>query len=163
MATFLLEIRTEEIPAAALPGARRQLEELFVKHLGEAGYSGFGLTPLSTSRRLSVVVEDLPQRQADRTEEMTGPPSRVAVDADGKPATYTGSECLPWAGGKTGANYAVQGNLLAGPQVIEAMAATFEAIQGDLATRLVYALAAGQAAGGDARGRQSASCAGPGP
>jgi glycyl-tRNA synthetase beta chain len=85
MATFLLEIRTEEIPAAALPGARRQLEELFVKHLGEAGYSGFGLTPLSTSRRLSVVVEDLPQRQADRTEEMTGPPSRVAVDADGKP------------------------------------------------------------------------------
>jgi uncharacterized Ntn-hydrolase superfamily protein len=79
------------------------------------------------------------------------------VDADGKPATYTGSKCLPWAGGKTGPNYAVQGNLLAGPQVIEAMAATFEAAPGDLATRLVYALAAGQAAGGDARGRQSAA------
>jgi uncharacterized Ntn-hydrolase superfamily protein len=79
------------------------------------------------------------------------------VDAEGKPATYTGSECLPWAGGKTGLNYAVQGNLLAGPQVIEAMAATFEAAPGDLATRLVYALAAGQAAGGDARGRQSAA------
>lgn len=79
------------------------------------------------------------------------------VDADGKPATYTGSECLPWAGGKTGPNYAVQGNLLAGPQVIEAMAATFEAAPGDLATRLVYALAAGQAAGGDARGRESAA------
>jgi uncharacterized Ntn-hydrolase superfamily protein len=79
------------------------------------------------------------------------------VDVEGKPATYTGSECLPWAGGKTGLNYAVQGNLLAGPQVIEAMAATFEAAPGDLATRLVYALAAGQAAGGDARGRQSAA------
>jgi uncharacterized Ntn-hydrolase superfamily protein len=79
------------------------------------------------------------------------------VDADGQPATYTGSECLPWAGGKTGSHYAVQGNLLAGPQVIEAMAATFEAAPGDLATRLVYALAAGQAAGGDARGRQSAA------
>ena len=79
------------------------------------------------------------------------------IDADGKPATYTGSECLPWAGGKTGHNYAVQGNLLAGPQVIEAMAATFEAAPGDLATRLVYALAAGQAAGGDARGRESAA------
>jgi uncharacterized Ntn-hydrolase superfamily protein len=79
------------------------------------------------------------------------------VDASGQPATYTGSECLPWAGGKAGSNYAVQGNLLAGPQVIEAMAATFEAAPGDLATRLVYALAAGQAAGGDARGRQSAA------
>jgi uncharacterized Ntn-hydrolase superfamily protein len=79
------------------------------------------------------------------------------VDASGQAATYTGSECLPWAGGKTGANYAVQGNLLAGPQVIEAMAATFEAAPGDLATRLIYALAAGQAAGGDARGRQSAA------
>jgi hypothetical protein len=79
------------------------------------------------------------------------------VDATGQPATYTGSDCLPWAGGKTGSNYSVQGNLLAGPQVIEAMAATYEAAPGDLATRLVYALAAGQAAGGDARGRQSAA------
>jgi uncharacterized Ntn-hydrolase superfamily protein len=79
------------------------------------------------------------------------------VDANGQAATYTGSECLPWAGGKVGSHYAVQGNLLAGPQVIEAMAATFEAAPGDLATRLVYALAAGQAAGGDARGRQSAA------
>lgn len=79
------------------------------------------------------------------------------IDASGQPATYTGSDCLPWAGGKTGSHYAVQGNLLAGPQVIEAMAATFEAAPGDLATRLVYALAAGQAAGGDARGRQSAA------
>jgi len=79
------------------------------------------------------------------------------VDAKGQPATYTGSKCLSWAGGKTGMNYAVQGNLLAGPQVIDAMAATFEAAPGDLATRLVYALAAGQAAGGDARGRQSAA------
>jgi uncharacterized Ntn-hydrolase superfamily protein len=79
------------------------------------------------------------------------------VDANGQPATYTGSDCLPWAGGKTGSNYSVQGNLLAGPQVIEAMAATYEAAPGDLATRLVYALAAGQAAGGDARGRQSAA------
>jgi uncharacterized Ntn-hydrolase superfamily protein len=79
------------------------------------------------------------------------------IDANGQPATYTGSDCLPWAGGKTGSHYAVQGNLLAGPQVIEAMAATFEAAPGDLATRLVYALAAGLAAGGDARGRQSAA------
>lgn len=79
------------------------------------------------------------------------------VDSAGRPATYTGERCLPWAGGKTGKNYAVQGNLLAGPEVVEAMAATYEAAPGDLARRLVYALAAGQAAGGDARGRQSAA------
>ena len=79
------------------------------------------------------------------------------VDGNGQAATYTGSDCLPWAGGKVASNYTVQGNLLAGPQVVEAMAATFEAAPGDLATRLVYALAAGQAAGGDARGRQSAA------
>jgi glycyl-tRNA synthetase beta chain len=85
MATFLLEIRTEEIPANALPGARRQLEGLLSKHLDEAGYSDFDATVLSTSRRLSVVVENLPERQADRTEEMTGPPLKVAIDADGNP------------------------------------------------------------------------------
>ncbi len=85
MATFLLEIRTEEIPANALPGARRQLEELFGAQLKEAGYSDIGISALSTSRRLSVVVENMPGRQADRTEEMTGPPIKVAVDGDGKP------------------------------------------------------------------------------
>ncbi len=85
MACFLLEIRTEEIPAAALPGARRQLEELFDVRLREAGFSDLEVTARSTSRRLSVVVRNLPSRQPDRTEELTGPPSRVAVDADGKP------------------------------------------------------------------------------
>lgn len=79
------------------------------------------------------------------------------VAADGTSATYTGSETLPWSGGKQGNGYAAQGNLLAGPEVVDAMAATFETTEGDLATRLITALAAGQAAGGDARGRQSAA------
>jgi len=85
MATFLLEIRTEEIPANALPGARGQLEELFSAQLTAAGYSDIDVSALSTSRRLSVVVEGLPERQADRTEELTGPPIKVAVDERGKP------------------------------------------------------------------------------
>jgi glycyl-tRNA synthetase beta chain len=85
MATFLLEIRTEEIPAAALPGARRQLVELFSEHLTGAGYDGFEATVLSTVRRLAIVVSNLPDRQADRTEDLTGPPLRVAVGADGQP------------------------------------------------------------------------------
>jgi uncharacterized Ntn-hydrolase superfamily protein len=80
-----------------------------------------------------------------------------AVDTKGNPATFTGSKCLPWAGGKTGEHYTVQGNLLAGPQVLDAMAAAYEAARGDLASRLVQAISAGQAAGGDARGRESAA------
>lgn len=79
------------------------------------------------------------------------------VDQQGVPATFTGAECLPWAGGLEGDHYAVQGNLLAGPQVVQAMSVAYEVAPGDLAQRLVYALAAGQAAGGDARGRQSAA------
>ena len=85
MATFLLEIRTEEIPAAALPGARTQLHELFAARLAEAGFADATVEVYSTSRRLAVVVEGLPERQPDRTEEMTGPPVRVAVAEDGTP------------------------------------------------------------------------------
>ena len=79
------------------------------------------------------------------------------IDAQGHAVTFTGESCLPWAGGRTGENYAVQGNILAGPGVVDAMANTFETAAGDLGTRLVAALAAGQSAGGDARGRQSAA------
>lgn len=85
MASFLLEIRTEEIPANALPGARRQLQDLYSKHLGEAGFTGISTTVLSTPRRLIVTIADLPDKQADRVEEMTGPPVRVAVAKDGAP------------------------------------------------------------------------------
>lgn len=79
------------------------------------------------------------------------------VDVRGRAATFTGEACLAWAGGRTGVGYAVQGNILAGPQVIDAMAATFEGAAGDLPQRLLSALAAGDGAGGDRRGRQSAA------
>ena len=85
MSTFLLEVRTEEIPAAALPGARRQLHELFTARLDEAGFTGASVGVFSTSLRLAVMVEGLPDRQPDRTEEVTGPPVRVAVASDGSP------------------------------------------------------------------------------
>ena len=85
MATFLLEVRTEEIPAAALPGARNQLRERFEARLAEAGFVDSKVDVWSTSRRLAVMVSDLPDRQPDRTEEMTGPPVRVAVAEDGSP------------------------------------------------------------------------------
>jgi uncharacterized Ntn-hydrolase superfamily protein len=79
------------------------------------------------------------------------------VDARGGAATYTGDECHAWAGGFTGRHYAVQGNILVSAATVEAMAQAYEQAQGELADRLVAALAAGQAAGGDSRGQQSAS------
>jgi uncharacterized Ntn-hydrolase superfamily protein len=80
------------------------------------------------------------------------------VDARGRSASHTGSACLPWAGGRSGRGYAAQGDLLAGPAVIDAMGSSFEASDGDpLAQRLLDALRAGDAAGGDRRGRQSAA------
>ena len=80
------------------------------------------------------------------------------VDANGRSASYTGTDCLDWAGSRTGACYAVQGNILVSEATVDAMAATFEASRGaELAERLLGALAAGQAAGGDRRGQQSAS------
>ena len=79
------------------------------------------------------------------------------VDAKGNAAAYTGEKCLKWAGSKTGDCYSAQGNILVSERVVQSMAQTFESVEGDLASRLVSALDAGEKAGGDARGRQSAA------
>ena len=79
------------------------------------------------------------------------------VSANGEATTFTGEDCLDWAGGLTGKGYAVQGNILAGEEVVQDMARAFESAEGVLAQRLLAALEAGQAAGGDKRGRQSAA------
>jgi len=79
------------------------------------------------------------------------------VAADGRSASYTGARCIDWAGGIAREGFAAQGNCLAGPSVVAAMAATFSSARGTLADRLVAALAAGQHEGGDKRGQQSAA------
>ncbi|WP_139345744.1 DUF1028 domain-containing protein [Siminovitchia thermophila] len=79
------------------------------------------------------------------------------VDAKGNSATFSGDECYKWAGGMSGKHFACQGNILAGREVVEAMAAAFQSCKGDLATRLLKALMSGEQAGGDRRGKQSAS------
>jgi uncharacterized Ntn-hydrolase superfamily protein len=79
------------------------------------------------------------------------------VTSDGRAAAFTGADCLDWAGHKTGAGFAVQGNILAGEAVVDEMARAFEETVGPLAERLISALEAGQAAGGDKRGQQSAA------
>lgn len=115
------------------------------------GYEGLALLEEGLSG--AAVVQRLTYGDADAPHRQLG-----IVDADYRTVSYTGSRCLPWAGGMCGETYAVQGNLLAGPQVVEAMAATYESL-GDapFAYRLTAALLAGDEAGGDRRGRQSAA------
>lgn len=79
------------------------------------------------------------------------------VNAQGESATFTGKKCSPWAGGIAGKNFACQGNILKGEDVVKNMARSFEESTGDLGDRLIAALEAGQEAGGDVRGMQSAA------
>ena len=79
------------------------------------------------------------------------------VDKNGMTANYTGAKCNPWAGAKAGKNYTCQGNLLTGPEVLDSMAKGFEETKGSLGVRLLFSLAAGEKAGGDKRGKQSAA------
>jgi uncharacterized Ntn-hydrolase superfamily protein len=98
------------------------------------------------------VVEKLTGGDEERGRRQVG-----IVDANGESATYTGPECIPWAGGKAGKYYACQGNILVCEDTIDEMALAFETSTGDLATRLLRALKAGEDAGGDSRGKQSAA------
>ena len=79
------------------------------------------------------------------------------IDGKGNIATYTGPNAPNWAGDRQGKTWSAQGNILVGPQVPEAMGRAFEATEGELAEKLFAALKAGDDAGGDSRGKQSAS------
>jgi uncharacterized Ntn-hydrolase superfamily protein len=81
----------------------------------------------------------------------------AGIDAQGRVFAYSGDQCVDWYGARTGENYSVQGNMLVGKETVDAMAEAFEAAKGHLSSRLLKALEAGQAAGGDKRGRESAA------
>jgi uncharacterized Ntn-hydrolase superfamily protein len=99
-----------------------------------------------------------PQQALDmmlRSDEGRNSRQVAILDAQGRTASWDGPGANDWKGHKCGANYCAQGNILAGPQVVDALAATFESARGTLAERMMDALDAAQAAGGDARGMQS--------
>jgi uncharacterized Ntn-hydrolase superfamily protein len=116
-------------------------------------YGPNGLQLLREGLSATDVVERLTAADDGREERQLG-----IVDASGSAATYTGSECLDWAGGSTGEGWAAQGNILVSSETVAALGAAFEVSAGrPLAERLLEALAAAQAAGGDRRGQQSAA------
>ena len=115
-------------------------------------YGPDGLELLRAGLAADEVVDRLTTADDGRDHRQLG-----VVDAEGRGATYTGAECYEWAGGRTGAGYAAQGNILVSAETVDAMAAAFEHNGGlPLAERLLECLAAAQAAGGDRRGQQAA-------
>ena len=135
-----------------MPWARAGAGAIATQALANVRYGVDGLERLASGEEASVVVKELTDADSERRHRQLG-----IVDAAGSSATYTGDECFEWAGGRTGEGYCCQGNILVGARVIDDMARAFEAARGELAQRLLAALQAGDDAGGDRRGRQSAS------
>jgi uncharacterized Ntn-hydrolase superfamily protein len=137
---------------AVVPWARAGVGAIATQSWANTAYGPRGLDLLASGLEASAVLEQLLAEDAERGQRQVG-----IVGVSGSPASYTGDGCFSWAGGKTGADYACQGNILVGEATVLAMAASFERSTGPLSKRLLEALAAGQAAGGDSRGQQSAA------
>ena len=138
---------------AAVPAAEPEVGAIATQAWANLAYRPQGLALLREGYSADDVVRRLVGGDDGREHRQVG-----VVDAHGRAATYTGSECLDWAGGTTGPGYAAQGNILVSEVTVEALASTFEASQGQpLAERLLACLTAAQAAGGDRRGQQSAA------
>src|SRR5437588_7332308 len=118
---------------------------------------GYGQQALDLLRQGTTAQEVLKKILADDKIEGKDGRQVAIVDAKGNVAAYTGPNAPKWAGDRQGKTWSAQGNILVGPQVPESMGKAFEATQGELAEKLFAALKAGDAAGGDSRGRQSAS------
>src|SRR5215469_8700821 len=118
---------------------------------------GYGQQAIDLLRQGMTAQEVLKKLLADDQFEGKDGRQVAIVDAKGNIAAYTGPNAPKWAGDRQGKTWSAQGNILVGPQVPEAMGKAFDATQGELAEKLFAALKAGDSAGGDARGRQSAS------
>jgi uncharacterized Ntn-hydrolase superfamily protein len=137
---------------SVVPWAKAGVGAVATQSFGNTTFGPRGLELLAAGKSPKEAMDALLADDPGRTQRQVG-----IVDATGNTATYTGTECMAWAGGQEGANYAAQGNILAGPAVVAAMGKAFEETKGLLGDRLLAALDAGQAAGGDSRGMQSAA------
>jgi uncharacterized Ntn-hydrolase superfamily protein len=133
--------------------AEADVGALATQALANPRYGPEGLALLRAGQAAEEVVERLTATDEGRDDRQVG-----VVDAKGHAASYTGSACFEWAGGRTGPAYAAQGNILVSEATVDALAETFERFRDHpLAERLIACLHAAQAAGGDRRGQQSAA------
>ena len=139
---------------AAVPAARAGVGAIATQAYANLTYRPDGLAMLAEGKSAQQTVDDLTAANDGREERQVG-----IVDALGRAATFTGSGCLSWAGGMTDDGVAIQGNILTGADVVEEMRRAWQESDpaAPLARRLLAALQAGDAAGGDSRGRQSAA------
>jgi uncharacterized Ntn-hydrolase superfamily protein len=137
---------------SVVPWAQPGVGAIATQAYANPRYGPDGLALLRDGLSAQEVVDRLTAADEDRDHRQLG-----VVDREGRAATYTGAECMEWAGGRTGTCYAAQGNILVSEATVDAMAETFEAGSGPLAERLLACLDAAQAAGGDRRGQQSAA------
>ncbi len=137
---------------AVVPWTRAGAGAVATQSYAKMGFGPDGLALMNQGESADDVLHALlaadPQRETRQV---------ALVDVKGGVAAHTGGECHNWAGHKLGDGFSVQGNLLAGEAVIDAMATAFTRSNGELADRLVTALRAGEYAGGDRRGKQSAA------
>jgi uncharacterized Ntn-hydrolase superfamily protein len=138
---------------SVVPWAEPHVGAIATQAYANPRYGPDGLALLREGLSAEEVGERLTSADEGRNHRQLG-----LVDREGRGATYTGSECMDWAGGRTGACYAAQGNILVSAETVDAIAERFERSIGDpLAERLLDCLDAAQAAGGDRRGQQSAA------
>ena len=137
---------------SVVPFAEAGVGAIATQALANVGFGPAGLALLRSGKNADEVVRELTAADPEHDHRQVG-----VVDAHGRAASFTGAKCLEWAGHEVGEGFACQGNILFGPAVVRAMARSYEATPGDIADKLLAALAAGQREGGDRRGMQSAA------
>jgi uncharacterized Ntn-hydrolase superfamily protein len=139
---------------SAVPAAVAGVGAIATQADANVAYKGQALAHMDDGATASIALQRLLEEDEGRDHRQVG-----IVDSDGGSASHTGPACLDWAGSRTGDGYAIQGNILAGEEVVDAMETAWLSSDetAPLAERLLAALRAGDEAGGDARGRQSAA------
>lgn len=137
---------------SAVPWARADVGAVATQAAVNVALGPRGLELLAQKKSAEEALKILTEEDQGREFRQLG-----LIDVRGEPATFTGKNCFAWAGGKTGKHYAVQGNILTGKEVVDEMAKAYEQAKGPLVWRMMAALEAGEKAGGDKRGKQSAA------
>src|SRR5207249_3668296 len=138
---------------AIVPWAEPKVGAIATQSYANPRYGPDGLALLRQGKSAQEVVEQLTAADGGSAQRQLG-----VVDGRGRGATFTGDDCMAWAGGRAGRSYAAQGNILVSAETVDALADTFESSAGEaLAERLLHCLDKAQAAGGDRRGQQAAS------
>ena len=137
---------------AVVPWAKSGAGAVATQSYANTTYGPKALELMEQGKSAQETLELLLAEDPDREMRQVG-----LIDASGNPATFTGNACYDWAGGVTGTHFAAQGNILVDEETVQAMARIFTESDGTLADKLLAALDAGQEAGGDSRGKQSAA------